>query len=309
MSIVNAEWALSKKAALELFAQTGVRPDIVNIKLVDLDTLSVEQRRVLLQQAYNPGTEKLSKIDIHGQKSGFTTYPADLSTRDYPIEFDAEPTIEQIVEALTRLSIIAAERKIEASRKAEAERVRFEKQKADEARVKADLKAMENAIDLEGAKAYALPSDDPRLKSYKDGSIRSIAGKLNDIEKERWIVAHGSTHLKRAFTAGYDCQRLYVVERGALEAPGWIVDYNGTGRESSRACPSMAAMEIEEAAISLAQQIGTSTPSVAWLTEPPTNQPKGARNDDWDEEVFEECEVVRMKGYLGMYELYKIVEQ
>ena len=87
------------------------------------------------------------------------------------------------------------------------------------------------------------------------------------------------------------------------------MDYNATGRDNSRSCPSAEALAIEEAAVTLAQQIGASSPAVRWLTDEPTNQPKNTRRDEWENEggMFEECEVVLMRGYLGEYDLYKIV--
>lgn len=309
MATVNVEWALSKKAAFEQFAQTGQRPNIVQFKNIDLEPLAVEQRRVLLAQAYNPATEQFRNVDAHGQKSGTVTHPPDLSTKDYLVEFEAEPSVEQIVEAVTRLATMETERKAEVELARERERVRFAQQKEDEARIKSDLRTIEDSLDLKAAKAYVMPEGSPAyIAAYKDGAINAILGKMEDAQKSAWITAHGSDHLKRACAAGYDCQRLYVVERAALEAPGWIVDYNGTGHENSRSCPSLEALEIEEVATTLASAIGALAPSVMWLTEQPTNQPKGAHSDeDWDEESFEPCEVVRMRNYLGKYDLYKIV--
>lgn len=307
MTTVTVQWARSKKAALDLFAQIGTTPGILSHKIIDLEPLNVEQRRQLLAQAYNPGQEKLSTINVHGQKTLTTTYPVDLSTNDYPVEFDTEPSVEQAIEAIHRLATMESERKAEVERKAAAERVRLQKRTDDERRVLDDLQALEKAVDLDGAKAYVLPSDDPRLASYKDGTIRTIRNKMADAEKARWVSAHGSDHLKRACAGGYDCQRLYIVERAAHEAPGWIVDYNGTGRENSRSCPSMEALEIEADAAKLAPQIGTSAPSIVWLTDEPSNKSKRRDDDDWNGEMFEECEAVMMRGYLGNYDLYKIV--
>lgn len=308
MTAVNVQWAMSKKAALEQFALTGNRPDILKTKLVDLEPLSVEQRRVLLASAYNPGSDKLSAVYIHGQKSNTTTYPPDLSTKDYPVEFDAEPTIEQIVETISLLDTMETERKAAVERKSAADRAALQKSREDEERVKADLAQIVSTSDLQGAKSYMLPSSDSRLASYKDGAVNRIKGEMEDAKKAQWVTIHGSDHLKRACAAGYDCQRLYVVERAAVEAPGWIVDYNSTGRDNGRSCPSMEALIVENASVALAQQIGATAPTVRWLTDQPTNQPKSGRQE-WseDDEMFEECEVVLMRKYLGEYDLYKIV--
>ena len=51
-------------------------------------------------------------------------------------------------------------------------------------------------------------------------------------EKAEWIQAHGSQHLREAFTRGYDCQRMYILERVAQELPGYEV-YQFDGRDES----------------------------------------------------------------------------
>lgn len=309
MTTVTVEWALSKNAALEVFAQRGAKPGIVQSSTIELGPLSVEQRRVLLAQAYNPGADKLGIVNIHGQKSGTTSYPPDLSTKDYPVEFDAEPTVAQIVDAIAQLAAMAAAQKAKAEEAIAREAIRFAKQKEDEARVKSDLKQIEATLDLAAARAYALPDDNPRLKSRKEAAINSIYSKIEDAKKADWITAHGSDHLRRAHAADYDCQRLYVVERAAIEAPGWIVDYNNTGDEKARACPSMAALDIADAAKPIADQFVSgylNSPVVVWLTDEPTSEAKSDRCE-WDEEPFAPREAVRMRGYLGKYDLYKIV--
>jgi hypothetical protein len=70
-------------------------------------------------------------------------------------------------------------------------------------------------------------------------------------EKAAWIAGHGSDHLRRGFARGHDCQRLYCLERGALEAPGFIVDYDGKGKWQPIGCPSVKALDAAAAADSL----------------------------------------------------------
>jgi hypothetical protein len=111
-----------------------------------------------------------------------------------------------------------------------------------------------------------------------------------EAEKVAWVRANGSDHLRRCVEAGYDCQRLYVTERAALEHPGYLVDFDNRADWKSRACPSPDAMDEVESAGGDAQ--------VVWLTEPPSGS---------DEEDFDECEAVIIT-ILGRYRLVKIIQ-
>jgi len=112
-------------------------------------------------------------------------------------------------------------------------------------------------------------------------------------EKAEWIQVHGSQHLKEAFTRGYDCQRLYILERVAQELPGYIV-YKFDGRDEwelyKRSCPSVEALE--EVKRMEAQGFH---PVVKW-----------AKLSESDEDDGGEAEIVYLEDYHG-YEVYKII--
>ena len=112
-------------------------------------------------------------------------------------------------------------------------------------------------------------------------------------EKAEWIKKHGSQHLKEAFTRGYDCQRLYILERVAQELPGYIV-YKYDGRDEwelyKRSCPSPEALE--EVKRMEAQGFH---PVVKW-----------AKLSESDEDEGGEAEIVYLEDYHG-YEVYKII--
>ena len=112
-------------------------------------------------------------------------------------------------------------------------------------------------------------------------------------EKAEWIQAHGSQHLKEAFTRGYDCQRLYILERVAQELPGYEV-YQFDGRDEwelyKRSCPSPEALE--EVKRMEAQGFH---PIVKW-----------AKLSESDEDEGGEAEIVYIEDYHG-YEVYKII--
>jgi len=112
-------------------------------------------------------------------------------------------------------------------------------------------------------------------------------------EKAQWIQAHGSQHLREAFTRGYDCQRMYILERVAKELPGYIV-YQFDGRDEwelyKRSCPSTEALE--EVKRMEAQGFH---PIVKW-----------AKLSESDEDEGGEAEIVYLEDYHG-YEVYKII--
>lgn len=119
--------------------------------------------------------------------------------------------------------------------------------------------------------------------------------------KQSWIAAHGSDHLRRGAAAGHDCQRLYVTERAALEAPGYTVDFDDTARWKDRSCPSLAALDERDRMTAR----GIGSVEIVWLTAAPT----ASVRDDYDgyEDGFAPCEAVIVRGYLSKYDLVKII--
>lgn len=105
-------------------------------------------------------------------------------------------------------------------------------------------------------------------------------------EKLEWVREHGSDHLKESCEAGYNCKRLYVYERAALEYSEYTVDFDDRADWSPRACPNASAL-------AEAKRVGG---TVVWLNNPPY---------EIDEEYYdrydmpwEETEAVVIEGYL-----------
>lgn len=112
-------------------------------------------------------------------------------------------------------------------------------------------------------------------------------------ERAAWVMQHGSAHLRKCLDGGYDCQRLYAVERAAIEHPGYTLDYNDTARWKDRSGPS-------EAALDEAARVGG---IVVWLTAEPSS---AIGNEDWSEDLGP-CEAVVIRGYLGKYDLVRFI--
>lgn len=142
-----------------------------------------------------------------------------------------------------------------------------------------------------------------RALAEADRARREADKARREADKASWIEAHGSDHLKEAFSRGYDSQRQYVIERAAADAPGWVVDFNGSAVWNDRSFPSVEALRVEDEADALADRLGDTgaATGVVWLTAPPS-----ASHDD-DEMFFEQCEAVVVRRYLGRYDLVRMV--
>ena len=123
--------------------------------------------------------------------------------------------------------------------------------------------------------------------------IEQAKKETEEREKAEWIKTHGSQHLKEAFARGYDCQRLYILERVAKELPGYEV-YQFDGRDAwelhNRSCPSQEALE--EVQRLEAQGFH---PIVKWAKLAPGDEDEGG-----------EAEIVYIEDFHG-YETYKII--
>jgi hypothetical protein len=134
-----------------------------------------------------------------------------------------------------------------------------------------------------------------RWRELHDDRIKAKALAI----KTAWIAEHGSDRLKRAIEKGHDCQRKYVIERSAVEAPGYVVDFENAADWKDRPCPSLSALNEADEAESL--KLGNV--KIVWLTDEPRTSKR--TSDDYYEDEFQACEAVVIRGYLGKYDLVK----
>lgn len=144
---------------------------------------------------------------------------------------------------------------------------------------------------------------DESLDSMQDNALKSIreqreadAKKQRDAERDAWIDQHGSPRLRKCIAEGYNCQRLYVIERASIEAVGYTVDYFDHADWERRSGPSETALD-ELIAV---REHGIGEPKIVWLT----SDARDTKSTDEDDE-FESCEAVIIRGYLGKYDLVK----
>ena len=162
----------------------------------------------------------------------------------------------------------------------------------------------------------------PRRNSYPsrtlEGEITSLIGEVSsqregvrrEVEKARqkaelnaWIAEHGSDHLKSAHELGYEVGRLYATERFEHEIPtGWQLDFYDRAAWYVRTNPSADAIVELKLAQALCEAVGGSHATIVWLTHPPSQEPE---EDDYG--YFEACEAVIIRGYLGKYDLVKML--
>ncbi len=296
MSSITVKFLWSEKARREHFNATGERLDTTGSVTFDVAQATPEQRAAM------PLEEKL---ELYG--------------RAKRTEFDSEPTIGDVIAILKQW---AAEDSAEWD-------------KSTTTHIQWDIEALSRAIANSSAtppnrhtSAGALDTADAR--GLRTAELRGLLAKYEELlpefqrlaaerkardeaaeeaskarreaekarreaEKANWIEAHGSDHLRRAFAAGYDCQRKYVTERAAIEAPGFAVDFDDRAEWKNRACPSAAALDIEEAV----DEGGIGSVFIVWLTHP-------TRELEYEDD-FEACEAVVIRNYLGRYDLVKIV--
>ena len=128
---------------------------------------------------------------------------------------------------------------------------------------------------------------------YKRQKKKEAKKQAEEREKAEWIQAHGSQHLREAFTRGYDCQRMYILERVAKELPSYEV-YQFDNRDEwelyNRSCPSQEALEEVKRLEAQGYR-----PTVKWAKLAPSDEDDGG-----------EAEIVYIEDYHG-YEVYRII--
>lgn len=243
------------------------------------------------------------------------------------VQFDAMPDADQLIAEIERIQTANAAVLAQAEALAQpcAEKLAAEKladaesqarHAAEYARMRPIMDALIAAEDYEAinvSNTGAAPVERPDWYAWSFSPARgqSLSDLQSDAcavlrrarieaEKSRWIEAHGSEYLRRAcIEHGYDCQKRYVIERAAIEAATYIVDWHDGAEWKSRSCPSETALDELEIAASL--YLGVA--EIVWLTAPA--QPERSTDDEY--EPFDPCEAVVIRGYLGKYDLVKVI--
>jgi len=240
MSTLNVSFKLSEKARKREFATTGTRPKETQTATFDLEDATEHQRKRLLM--YVPldkfdSNQGITLENYTADKAYYDNIHKEAQILDFP-PADLDALLDILADMATQKDHIGPQlAQWDAESKAyseqEAQKRTTREQRVAEARAKADQ-----------AKADRIAA------------------------AEKWIAEFGSKHLKDATSRGYNCDRLYQLERAAQEYPGFELDYDNNAEWTSRSCPSETALsqvtEIEQAH-------PDTTVTVVWLTKPVFN--------------------------------------
>lgn len=315
MATLQIKWQASDQLLLAEIAQTGRGQAPERSITVDLTQVAPAQRQALLAltrvlRATRAGEPIIDSIDLSERpKPDSAEDLARGMRRTSPLHLDAEPTLDQ---AISLAQEIAAER---AALQAEADRITAEKRTHQQAisealaRAEAEIDALAHARDLAGLLAWRAPAeigiawhrDGGLLIERRQQAIADIEEAERAVDRAHWIATHGSPFLQRCTEAGYNCQRQYVIERAALEAPTFTVDFDDRAAWKDRACPTPMALDLADEA----RELGLGEPLIVWLTRPASDM---IAQEHWDDEAaFAPCEAVVLRGFLGKYDLVRLV--
>jgi len=188
------------------------------------------------------------------------------------IEFDEPQTIESILKAYDENEKLFAEMEKSIPEK--------------NAELEADYKKRLEKVKAEYEKTEA------------EKAAREAEKEAREKEHAEWIRKYGSDYLKDCLELGVKANLEYVVERAAMEFPGYTVDYADSANWEDKFSPSQEALD----ELKMLRNAGIEDSYIVWLTKPP----KVRDEDDNDDYMyFEPCEAIVIRNYLGKYDLIK----
>lgn len=271
----KVSFKLSQRGRAAAFVAGGRMPGEDQVVEVDLEQATPEQRQVLLTGYKAELLESYRDFLLYDLTGSDPTSTAQIPMRR---ELDAIPTAEQALMMLVEQVPALLGWRAESERHAAARKAAYEANRARE-------EAMREAV---------------RRENEKQREAEAAAKAERDAVKSAWINEHGSDHLRRAFARGHDCQRPYVIERAAKEAPGYVVDFENSAEWKARSYPSVAALDEVDGLEKSEPPLGDT--EIVWLT----SAAKASRDDD-DLYGYEPCEAIVIRNYLGKYILVKVM--
>lgn len=279
---------LSESARRKIFVETGADPGQVQALEFEPAELSVEQRALLAE--WNQHLE--SHLTLRYQDTAYVGTTTKVLEQDGVVSDPA--------------ALIAACRDVQLA-----------------ARGRVDAQEAENiAAEIERFQSWSLATEpgilntgmyqrSPRRQEWIDAHAEAtkkadaisaaallVAAEANEkaaaekarrlAERAAWAAEHGSARLRKCVEGGYDCQRLYVIERAALEYPGYSVDFADKAAWRERSGPS-------EAALDEAKRVDG---EVVWMTL----DVDGASMREYGADGVE---AVTVANFLGKYDLVK----
>lgn len=240
-------------------------------------------------------------------------------------KFDTIPTVDEWLAAATQA--IASKKQwqnvLNNAVKAKADKEAAEKQRQGELHAQYKILQAEWLPKIDAMTEEEANQPLPDLIRAMEAEMKSFFGpKLSDAKSNRWkelrdarldaeddqakegfVNSHGSDQLKRAIARGHDCKRLYTCERATVEAPGWVVDIEDDAEWKSRSCPSPDALNAADEA----EKLNIGKVEIVWLTAEPSDTKQSGEQQYYDGPGFEQCEALVILGYLGEYNLVKVL--
>jgi len=132
-----------------------------------------------------------------------------------------------------------------------------------------------------------------------EGDVDEAASAF-EAEMDFWIESNGSPRLRKARGRHYKVNRLYALERGAIELAGSWIDTNESADLRERTDPSEEALNLEDHVVSQMASRGISgTTRIMWVAEGPRGAQEAAAEGRI--EYFGDEEAVVVLDYLARY--------
>lgn len=264
VTTVRFEYVRSEALRKRLLVEMGVPADAKARVYLDLTVEPAELRAELVEALGEPETDYATKE--HRYELRVPQTPEISMTHDHRVYTGTKwLVLDEDLVSLEPLRALFA-----AWIEAHAAEAHLEPESARR-RAEADA-AHKERLQEEQRKAEAYERFSQEAEARKEAEKAAF-----EAERATWSAVHGSDHLKRAVAAGYTCTRLYLEERAAVEYPGFVVDMDASADWRSRACPSLAALDLVDA---LQAQHGEDLRSaeIVWLIQP--------ASADRDDEVY-----------------------
>ena len=268
MSTIEISYNLTDAGSKQEFLATGTTPRSKKTFLQDLADATPDERQLVLD---------LTSENPMGVYSGITLRDYTAAPRNGNLsELDYYPMLQFDAPLTDWAQVVTELRAILPGYLAAVERKRLE-------RIERDTRDAQEKIERDRRNAEL------RAHEAAEAAREEACKAAFTAEKLRWAAAHGSDRLKRGLARDHECTGIYIIERAALEAPGYTVDVKQRAAWKNRPCPSLEALDTADKL----EKSGLGTSEIVWLTESP----------DEDDYNFEECEAVVINDYLGKYTL------
>lgn len=199
--------------------------------------------------------------------------------RDFKM-FSEPQTVEQLIEwEKNRVKNIT-----EKKAALEEQKKVLEKEYEEKEKIKNEQRQRE-AEELEKKKR----EEKEKIKQEKERIIK---------ERKAWIEQYGSEKLKLALELGYECEKDYVYERAKKEFPDFTLDYFNNGCWEKTDNPSFEALKEVKELIEKGYNA-----YVAEIERFPYDEDNDSEDDNGDIEG----EAIVISGYLGKYDLVKLI--